>query len=189
MQIEIVIWLILFSAVRGWIAPFAKRVVGTALIISFNGLCTPEAMAVSGGGRDFANKDLREGDLKFEGGSFIGKDFTQVLADRVSFKGAKLMGARFYKANLNRADFSNCDLSTASLEDAGLDGTIFDDANLSGAYISSTFERVASIKNADFTDAFLPKKTQAQLCNRADIGGVNTETGANTKESLMCDFL
>jgi uncharacterized protein YjbI with pentapeptide repeats len=139
-----------------------------------------DATAVSGGGKDFANKDLRDGDVKLEGGSFVGKDFTQVLADQVSFRGAKLAGARFYKANLNKADFSNSDLTTASLEDAGLDGTIFDNANLSGAYISSSFEAVGSIKNVDFTDALLPKKTQANLCARADASEM-------TKESLLCE--
>lgn len=138
------------------------------------------AMAVSGGGKDFANKDLRDGDLKLEGGSFVGKDFTQVLADQVSFKGANLSGARFYKSNLNKADFSNCDLRTASLEDAGVDGAVFDNANLSGAYLSSSFEAVGSIKNVDFTDALLPKKTQANLCARADVNDM-------TKESLLCD--
>ena len=166
-----------------------RRAVGGALVaFGLNGLniYVDPSFAVSGGGKDFANKDLRDGEMKLEGGKFVGKDFTQVLANDVSFKGANLQGARFYKANLNKADFSGADLGTASLEDAGLEGTIFDDANLAGAYISSSFEAVGSIKNVDFTDALIPSKTQVNLCSRSDVGGTNAKSGVSTSESLMC---
>lgn len=142
--------------------------------------------AVSGGGKDFANKDLRDGEVKFENSNNANKDFTQVLANDVSFKNAKLSGTRFYKANLNKADFTNADLSGASLEDAGLEGTILDNAILSGAYLSSSFEDAGSIKNVDFSDALMPTKTTTNLCKRPDATGTNPVTGSDTRDSLMC---
>ena len=168
-----------------------RRALGGVVVVfglsaGISGVDIEPVLAVSGGGKDYANKDLRDGELKLEGGKFVGKDFTQVLANDVSFKGANLQGARFYKALLNKADFTGADLGTASLEDAGLEGTIFTDANLAGAYISSSFEAVASIKNADFSDALIPSKTQANLCSRPDVGGTNAKSGVTTAESLMC---
>jgi uncharacterized protein YjbI with pentapeptide repeats len=175
------------AEVSAW-KPSMRKLGAAVVYLGFStSMMVPETMAVSGGGKDYANKDLRDGDLKLEGATYVGKDFTQVLANEVSFKGAKMPGCRFYKSNLNNADFTNADLNTASLEDAGLEGTIFDNTNLSGAYISSSFEMVGSIKGADFTDALMPKKTQANLCSRADIDGTNSVTGANTRDSLMCE--
>lgn len=81
----------------------AKIFVTSALVISpcysFSG-----ALAVSGGGKDFATKDLKETD--FTGKSEVGKDFTQCDAAGVSFKNAVLSGSRFYRSNLKEADFS-----------------------------------------------------------------------------------
>jgi len=193
MIIRLLIVSILLVTSQGW-KFHVRRALGSG-IISFiflgymdsPGFRVDSAGAVSGGGKDFANKDLRDGDLEIEGKSFVGKDFTQVLANDVSFKGANLQGCRFYKANLNKADFTNSDLGTASLEDAGLEGTIFDNAVLAGAYISSSFEMAGSIKNVDFSDALIPKKTNAILCERDDIGGTNPKTGVSTSESLLCE--
>lgn len=81
----------------------AKALVTSALVItpcySFS-----EALAVSGGGKDFATKDLKDAD--FTGKSEIGKDFTQCDAAGVSFKNAVLSGSRFYRSNLKETDFS-----------------------------------------------------------------------------------
>ena len=186
---HIIVVIALFaSEVSSWKTGLRRATSGAVVAfgLSILNVNVESSLAVSGGGKDFANKDLRDGEVKLEGGKFVGKDFTQVLANDVSFKGANLQGVRFYKANLNKADFSGANLATASLEDAGLEGTIFDDANLAGAYISSSFEQVGSIKNADFTDALIPSKTQANLCSRPDVGGTNTKSGVSTSESLMC---
>jgi uncharacterized protein YjbI with pentapeptide repeats len=81
----------------------AKALVTSALVIapcySFS-----ETLAVSGGGKDFATKDLKDTD--FTGKSEIGKDFTQCDAAGVSFKNAVLSGSRFYRSNLKETDFS-----------------------------------------------------------------------------------
>ena len=81
----------------------AKVLVTSALVIapcySFS-----EVLAVSGGGKDFATKDLK--DVDFTGKSEIGKDFTQCDAAGVSFKDAVLSGSRFYRSNLKETDFS-----------------------------------------------------------------------------------
>ena len=81
----------------------AKIFVTAALIIT-PGTFNNEALAVSGGGKDFATKDLK--DVDFTGKSEIGKDFTQCDAAGVSFKNAVLSGSRFYRSNLKEADFS-----------------------------------------------------------------------------------
>ena len=81
----------------------AKALITSALVItpcySFS-----ETLAVSGGGKDFATKDLKDSD--FTGKSEIGKDFTQCDAAGVSFKNAVLSGSRFYRSNLKETDFS-----------------------------------------------------------------------------------
>ena len=81
----------------------AKVLVTSALVIipcyGFS-----ETLAVSGGGKDFATKDLKDTD--FTGKSEVGKDFTQCDAAGVSFKNAVLSGSRFYRSNLKEADFS-----------------------------------------------------------------------------------
>ena len=81
----------------------AKILVTSALVISPY-YSFSEALAVSGGGKDFATKDLKDTD--FTGKSEVGKDFTQCDAAGVSFKNAILSGSRFYRSNLKEADFS-----------------------------------------------------------------------------------
>lgn len=97
-----------FSVPKWYSAKFlktaaAKVLVTSALVIvpcySFS-----EVLAVSGGGKDFATKDLT--DVDFTGKSEIGKDFTQCDAAGVSFKNAVLSGSRFYRSNLKETDFT-----------------------------------------------------------------------------------
>ena len=87
-----------------------------------------ETQAVSGGGKDFATKDLRGQD--FSGQSQVGKDFTQCDATGVSFNKANLKGSRFYRAKLSEADFTNSILIGTALEDTDLMGAKFDNALL-----------------------------------------------------------
>mmetsp|Transcript_21301 Transcript_21301/g.29304 ORF Transcript_21301/g.29304 Transcript_21301/m.29304 type:complete len:208 (+) Transcript_21301:8-631(+) len=145
------------------------------------------ALAVSGGGKDYATKDIRNED--FSGQNLMGKDFTQCDASNAIFRNAKLSGSRFYRANLKEADFTKADLQSASLEDTSLADVLFTDANLSGAYFSASIEEAKSLKGADFTDALMPDFTKRKLCARADVkdeSSVNPVTGISTAESLMC---
>ena len=66
-----------------------------------------------------------------------------------------------------------------------------DDANLRninaiGSYFGQSLLDVASLENGDFTDAQIPVKTLKLVCDREDVKGTNSVTGADTRESLMC---
>lgn len=54
------------------------------------------ALAVSGGGLDYAGLDISNQD--FSNNNYKSKDFTQVLAKATSFRNSNLQGCRFYKA-------------------------------------------------------------------------------------------
>lgn len=84
--------------------------------LAFSSLLSAPALAVSGGGLDFANLDITSSP-DFSSKSFVKKDFSQVIAKGTSFKGSVLTGSRFYKAYLVNADFSYSDLTGVSLED------------------------------------------------------------------------
>ncbi|KAL7570915.1 hypothetical protein ACA910_002548 [Epithemia clementina (nom. ined.)] len=142
------------------------------------------ALAVSGGGLDYAGLDISNQD--FSGSNYKGKDFTQVIARGTKFAGSNLQGCRFYKAYLIAADFSGADLRGASLEDTSLDDASFRNTVASGAYFSSSILDVKDLENADFTDAQFPLKTIPLLCQRSDLKGVNPVTGADTRESVFC---
>ncbi|KAJ1426716.1 hypothetical protein B484DRAFT_450579 [Ochromonadaceae sp. CCMP2298] len=155
-------------------------VAGSALFLNVG-----SSFAVSGGGKDFATKDVRG--ESFAGQNQAGKDFTQIVGTGTKFTNANLRGARFYRADLKEADFSGTDLSAASLEDAGLVDADLSNAILEGAYLSSTITDAKSIKGADFTDALMPEITKTILCKRTDLGTANPKTGVITSESLMCN--
>ena len=66
-----------------------------------------------------------------------------------------------------------------------------DNANLHnviaiGAYFGPSLLDVSSLEGGDFSDAQIPMKTLALICNREDVKGTNPITGVNTRESLMC---
>lgn len=147
-------------------------------------ICDNSAVAVSGGGKDFAGKEIRS--ENFDGKSFIAKDFTQCDAAGASFKNSVLKGSRFYRANLKDVDFSGADLSAASLEDTSLQGVIFANARLEGTYFSASVTEAANIQGADFTEAQMPDFALKALCGRTDAKGTNPTTGVDTFESLMC---
>lgn len=144
----------------------------------------PAALAVSGGGLDYANLDLTGQD--FSKSSYKGKDFTQIIAKGTNFAGSNLVGCRFYKAYLVNADFSGADLTGASLEDTSMDGANLKDAVVIGSYFSASLLDAGSIENADFTDAQLPPKLLPRVCDREDAKGTNPVTGVDTRDSLFC---
>ena len=72
-----------------------------------------------------------------------------------------------------------------------MEDTSMDEANLQntvaiGAYFGPSILDVATLENADFTDAQFPLKTLPLLCQRPDAKGTNPVTGADTRESLTC---
>jgi hypothetical protein len=174
---------LVIPSLPSWKTPVAKTAASCLCII---GICGEPAFAVSGGGKDYANKVLRDSDESWVGRKEIGKDFTQCDAQQVKFTNSILKGSRFYKSNLKESDFTGADLSTASLEDTSLDGAIFFDAVLEGAYLSESIKDASNLENVDFTDAQMPKDTKKALCARTDIKGTNSKTGVDTLESLNC---
>ena len=145
-----------------------------------------QALAVSGGGLDYANLDVSGDTTQFVQGNFKGKDFSQIIAKGTSFRGSNLLGCRFFKAYLVNADFSMSDAKGASFEDTSLDGANFDQADLRGSYFSRSLLDSASIKGANFGDAQLPPKLLPLLCEREDLDEINKATGETTRDSLMC---
>ncbi|CAM9730127.1 unnamed protein product [Chrysoparadoxa australica] len=174
------------SMAGGSAAQRAAAATLAGVLLSFAPLCTPPptALAISGGGLDYAGLNLKEKD--FSKGSYKGKDFSGVIAKAVHFNGSDLRGSRFFKADLEKADFTGANLSTASLEQANLEGTVLTDAILEDAYLSDSFEGVGDISGVDFTTALMQPRTQRALCQRPDAKGTNPATGVDTRESLMC---
>ena len=182
-------WLVLglvLSVCSGLKVSFKTVARGFAHVCIVGCLGVAPALGVSGGGKDFATKDLK-GDTTFAGSTFRGKDFTQVDAKNVDFRKADLSGSRFYRANLEGAKFDFANLQGASLEDSDLLDASFEGTNLSGAYISAGFEQVKILKSADFTDVLMPEKTKRVLCARNDAAGTNPATNTETRDSLMCE--
>ena len=92
-----------------------KKLAAAVGVVGLLSLVPDVAFAVSGGGLDYATKNLKEDD--FTGRNEKGKDFTQCDAAGVKFRTANLDGTRFYRAKLSNADFTGASLQSASLED------------------------------------------------------------------------
>ena len=143
------------------------------------------ALAVSGGGKDFSAANLAG--ESFDGQKLAHKEFRGAFCKGASFLKANLAGASFFKADLTNAALSGADLTGASLEEAGLEGALLDDAVLASSYLTRTISDSANIKGADFSEAVMPLYTQKSLCARDDATGVNSKTGVETRESLLCE--
>lgn len=163
-----------------------KSIIGSVIAFSVACSVATPAIAVSGGGLDFAGIDISGQDFSNDSKTYKGKDFTQVLAKATNFASSNLQGCRFYKAYLVNADFSDADIRGAALEDTNMEGANLKNTIASGAYFGQSLLDVASAENADFTDATIPVKTLTQFCEREDVKGTNPVTGENTRDSLMC---
>jgi uncharacterized protein YjbI with pentapeptide repeats len=67
-----------------------------------------------------------------------------------------------------------------------MDGASLKGTNAAGAYFGASLLDVASMENADFSDAQIPAKTLLLVCERDDVKGTNAATGVETRDSLMC---
>mmetsp|Transcript_9045 Transcript_9045/g.13291 ORF Transcript_9045/g.13291 Transcript_9045/m.13291 type:complete len:186 (+) Transcript_9045:2-559(+) len=148
-------------------------------------LNTPPTHAVSGGGLDYAGTTISNQDFS-NSKSYKGKDFTQVIAQATNFANSNLQGCRFYKAFLVDTNFESADLRGAALEDTSMDGANLKNVLANGAYFGASLFDVKTAEGADFTDASIPPKTLARLCDREDVKGTNPVTGVDTRDSLMC---
>jgi uncharacterized protein YjbI with pentapeptide repeats len=160
-----------------------------ALAALFVGLCLmcglpKDALAISGGGLDYAGQQLSEQDLSHR--KLSQKDFSGSTCRKTNFSGSDLSGARFFKADLTEANFENAQLIGASLEQTVLRGSNFQNAVLRSTYWTESVLTIANIENTDWTDALLEPTWQMKLCSRSDAKGMNTLTNTDTRESLMC---
>lgn len=158
----------------------------TAALTAALALNPSPSVAVSGGGLDYAGTTISNQDFSNNSKSYKGKDFTQVIAQATNFANSNLQGCRFYKAFLVDTNFEAADLRGASLEDTSMDNANLKNALLNGAYFSASLFDIKSAEGADFTDASIPPKTLARLCDREDVKGTNPVTGVDTRDSLMC---
>lgn len=146
--------------------------------------------AISGGGKDYAEQDLKG--AIFAKQKLNEKDFSGAQCQNCDFSGAQLRGARFYKSNLKGANFEGADLTGASMEGSALDETSFRNSILEGAYFSSSsLVKTVDIQGADFTEALLRDDMSKKLCEgnsvRQKASGENPSTGVATRDSLFCD--
>ena len=89
----------------------------------------------------------------------------------------------FIQVNTN---FEGADVRGASFEDTSMDNANLRNINAAGSYFGQSLLDVQSMEGGDFTDAQIPAKTLKLICQRDDVKGTNTDTGVDTRESLMC---
>ena len=122
---------------------------------------------------DFAGQDLREAEFANE--TLQGADFSGANLGFAVFNATDLR-----EANWHGADFSNGMAYLSNFGGADLTDAIFTDA----LFLQSVFDKNTDITGADFTNASIDRFQLSKLCDRAS--GQNSQTGANTRESLGC---
>ncbi|MGB3495714.1 MAG: pentapeptide repeat-containing protein [Elainellaceae cyanobacterium] len=146
-----------------WVNPVAIAASSSAIKVQ-DGLDTNN--------KDFAGQSLVQ--LELSGADLAGADFSDADLRGAVFNGVNLRGA-----NLQRADLSDAILYVTDLTNADLT-----DANLNSTMLLMSRLKDAKIEGADFTYSAIDREQLFHLCKRAS--GVNSLTGADTRESLEC---
>ena len=125
----------------------------------------------------------------FEGENLQGVAFQQSIVRDANFKNCNLYGASFFDATLDGSNFENADLTLANVELAQFKRAIFKNTVAKQMYVVGTtsFDEIATIENSDWTETELSKYQRKYLCGLNTAIGTNTITGADTRESLLCE--
>jgi len=112
------------------------------------------------------------------------KEFLKADLQGVDLSGSDLRGAVINTSSLQNADLQGADLSNVVAFASRFDGSDLRDAVFTNAMLMQSRFKDAQIEGADFTDAVIDLSQLKPLCARAT--GVNSHTGANTRDSLGC---
>lgn len=125
----------------------------------------------------------------FSGQNLKGVAFQQSIVRDASFKNSNLYSASFFDATIDGSNFENADMTLANIELAQFNRANLKNAILREMYVvgATSFEGVSSIENSDWTDTDLSRAQRKYLCGLDSSKGSNTKTGADTRESLLCD--
>lgn len=124
----------------------------------------------------------------FHGQNLKGVAFQQSIVRDTNFKGCNLYSASFFDATLDGSNFEDADLTLANLELAQFKRSSFKNTVAKEMYVvgGTNFEGIATIENSDWTDTQLSPYQKKYLCSLPSAKGTNSQTGADTRESLMC---
>lgn len=163
------------NAIVALLCAIALWILGTSPALAQASKYYPPPLSYSNAelaGQDFSGQKLQT--AEFSNCNMVMTDF-----ENADLRGAVLSASVMTKANLHGANLTDAMLDQVSLTEADLSDAILVDTIM----LRSTFEDV-NIDGADFTNAILDGAQVRQLCTVAT--GVNSQTGADTRESLGC---
>lgn len=120
----------------------------------------------------------------FSGQSLVKAEFSNAKLENANFNGASLQGVVFNGSVLTNANFHGADLSDGIAYLSDFSHADLSDAILTSAMLLKSKFQGVNVTGADFSFAVLDREQALQLCKSAS--GVNSVTGADTRESLGC---